>query len=295
MPTSAEPATLGGLVRELTARLEAQAGGAARTEAQRLVMLATECDRTTLLTGSDRAVPVGLVARARELAARRAAGEPFAYLKGVREFWGLAFEVGPGVLVPRPESETMIEAALAHLPDGVPASVVDLGTGSGCLLLTVLHERRQAVGLGVERSTSALTWADRNRRKLGLGGRCLLVQGSWLDAVAGRFDLVLANPPYIPAAEIAALMTDVKDHEPRIALDGGDDGLQPHRVILARLAAHLAPGGLALFEIGHEQGDLALRTARDAGYPDARLLCDLAGRHRCLAITQPPGVTPRRR
>jgi release factor glutamine methyltransferase len=279
-----EPAPLAELVRAVARLVEPIAGGAARSEAQRLVMLAADIDRTRLATAPETVVAPAVVARALALARRRAAGEPFAYLKGVREFWGLEFAVGPGTLVPRPESETMIEAALAHLPRDRAARVLDLGTGSGCLLLTVLHERPRARGLGVERSAAALGWAARNRRALGLADRCLLIQGSWLDAVGGTFDLVLANPPYVPAAEIDALMVDVRDHEPRLALDGGDDGLAPHRLILAHLAAHLAPGGLAVLEIGLEQGPAALQAATEASFADPRLLQDLAGHDRCLAL-----------
>ena len=289
MSTATETATLAGLVDELTARLAPALGGAAQSETRRLVCLATGADRTRLVVAPDAPVDPAAAARARALAERRAAGEPFAYLAGTREFWGLDFAAGPGVLVPRPESETMIEAALAHLPADRPARVLDLGTGSGCLLLTVLHERPRAYGLGVERSAAALVYAERNRRALGLAPRSGLIQGSWLDAVGGRFELVLANPPYIPAAEIDALMADVRDFEPRLALDGGDDGLAPHRLILAQLAERLAPGGLALLEIGHEQGAAALAAAAAAGFADGRLLRDLGGRDRCLAVPAPAG------
>jgi release factor glutamine methyltransferase len=285
----AEPLTLGGLVDELTAVLAPTLGGAARSETRRLVSLVTGADRTALLLRGDAAVAPEAAVRARALAERRAAGEPFAYLAGEREFRGLAFATGPGVLVPRPESETMIDAALADLPPDRPARVLDLGTGSGCLLFAVLHARPRAFGLGVELSSEALAYALRNRRALELEQRCGLIQGSWLAAVAGRFDLVLANPPYIPAGEIDALMTDVRDFEPRLALDGGDDGLAPHRVILAGLADRLAPGGLALLEIGHEQGPAALEAAAAAGFAGARLLRDLGGRDRCLAVSAPAG------
>jgi len=277
--------TLGRLVDELTPTLAPLLGGAARTETRRLVQLATGADRTRLLLHPDEPVTAGAAARARALARRRAAGEPFAYLAGTREFMGLAFSTGAGVLVPRPESETMIEAALAHVaPDG-DARLLDLGTGTGCLLLTILNARPRAFGLGVEFAGDALAYARRNRDALGLADRCALIQADWLEAIGARFDLVLANPPYIPSSEIDALMADVKDHEPRVALDGGDDGLVPHRTILAGLAERLAPGGLALLEIGHMQGPAALQAARAAGFGDARLLRDLGDRDRCLAVT----------
>jgi release factor glutamine methyltransferase len=287
--TTLEATTLGGLTAELTAVLAPTLGAAARSEARRLVQLATGADRTRLLLHPDASVAPEAAERARALAARRAAGEPFAYLVGEREFRGLAFATGPGALVPRPESETMIDAALAHLPPERSARVLDLGTGSGCLLLAVLHERPQAFGLGVERSPEALAYATRNRRDLDLADRCALIQASWLDAIAGRFELVLANPPYIPAGEIDALMADVRDFEPRLALDGGADGLAPHRLILEGLADRLAPGGLALLEIGHEQGAAAVAAARDAGFARAHLLRDLGDRDRCLAVPAPAG------
>ena len=287
MPSLADPPTLTALVEALAAQLAPALGGAARSEAHRLVELATGADRTRLLLHGDAVVEPAQAEHARTLAARRAAGEPFAYLVGEREFWGLAFAVGPGVLVPRPESETMIEAALAHLPPERPARVLDLGTGSGCLLLAVLHERPHALGLGVDRSTEALAYADRNRRALGLADRCALIRGSWLDAVGGRFELILANPPYVPAGEIDALMADVRDFEPRLALDGGADGLAAHRLVLAGLTERLAPDGLALLEIGHEQGEAALAAAAAAGAAGAHLLCDLGGRDRCLVVPAP--------
>jgi release factor glutamine methyltransferase len=289
VPSLAEGTTLGGLVDELTARLVPSLGGAARSETRRLVQLATGADRTRLLLHPDASVAPGAAERARTLAARRAAGEPFAYLTGEREFRGLAFATGPGVLVPRPESETMIDAALAYLPPERPARVLDLGTGSGCLLLALLHERPRAFGLGVERSADALAYAAGNRHALGLADRCALIRASWLDAIGGRFDLVLANPPYIPAGEIDALLADVRDFEPRLALDGGADGLAPHRLILEGLAERLAPGGLALVEIGHEQGAAALAAARAAGFADAQVLRDLGDRDRCLAVPAPTG------
>ncbi len=248
MSESAETTTLDALVEELTARLRPSLGGAARSETRRLVALATGADRTALLTRGERPVGPDAAARARALAERRAAGEPFAYLAGAREFWGLDFAIGPGVLVPRPESETMIEAALAHLPPERTARVLDLGTGSGCLLLAVLHARPHAFGLGVERSAAALAYAARNRKQLGLADRCGLVRASWLDAVAGRFDLVLANPPYIPAGEIDPLMT-------------GGRGLEPHRAPPPKWA----PGSHPLPSAGTATGRSPAPTPADRG------------------------------
>jgi release factor glutamine methyltransferase len=284
--------TVADLLADLTTRLATRLDrAAARREARLILTHASGLDR--LRQVADPALPVAPEARVRALALveRRVAGEPLAYLLGHREFWGLDFVVGPGVLIPRPDSEVLVEAALAHLPIDRPARIVDLGTGSGCLLLTVLAERPSAWGLGVDRSANALRYARRNAQRLGLAERARFVRGDWWEALGCRFDLVLANPPYIRTAVIDDLMAEVRDHEPRTALDGGSDGLADIRRLLAGLPDRLADDGLALFEIGYDQGGDVLALARGAGFAHAGLLPDLAGRDRCLAI--PGSVHPR--
>jgi release factor glutamine methyltransferase len=220
------------------------------------------------------------------LIARRAAGEPLAYILGWREFWSLRFRVSPATLIPRPESETLVEAALALWPDRLaPARVLDLGTGTGCLLLAFLHERPGAFGVGVDRSESAARLARSNARDLDLADRAAFLCGYWASAIDGRFDLVLSNPPYIATAELATLA--VAAHEPRAALDGGETGLTAYRDIIAALPGILAPSGTAILELGVGQFDAVAAIARAAGFRVAARP-DLSGTPRAIILQQPP-------
>jgi release factor glutamine methyltransferase len=188
---------------------------------------------------------------------RRIAREPVAYITGHKEFWSLDFAVGPGALIPRPDTETLLEQMLAHFPDrAAPLDVLDLGTGTGCLLVAALHEYRQARGAGIDSSAEALIWARRNVEKHGLQRRCELVLGDFAG-MPGAYDVILSNPPYIRSADIAALEPDVRLHEPRAALDGGPDGLDAYRALGPVLRRLLKPGGLAFLEIGAGQGEAA--------------------------------------
>jgi release factor glutamine methyltransferase len=219
------------------------------------------------------------------LLARRAAHEPVALILGRREFWSLDFEISPATLIPRPDSETLIEAALAARPDRASVRrVLDLGTGTGCLLLAALGEFPAAWGLGVDRAAAAAHLAARNAARLGLAGRSAFLCGDWAASIAGRFDLVLGNPPYIPTADIAGLMPEVADHEPRLALDGGADGLDCLRSILAELPRLLSDQGLAVLEIGIGQDQAALALARAAGFLSPSLRADLGGIPRALVV-----------
>ncbi len=215
------------------------------------------------------------------LVARRAAHEPLAYITGRREFWGLAFAVSPATLIPRPDSETLIELALAH---GPAARVLDLGTGTGCLLLSLLHEWPASTGVGVDLSPAAAALAARNAAALGLISRAGFLAGHWADALAARFDLVISNPPYIESDEIPGLMPDVAAYEPATALDGGADGLAAYRAILAALPGLLAPNGAAILEIGATQAPAVTALAAAAGYA-ATARADLAGHPRALRLT----------
>jgi release factor glutamine methyltransferase len=216
--------------------------------------------------------------------ARRLAHEPLAYITGHKEFWSLDFEVGPGVLVPRPETETLIEAALRALPDrGGRYRVLDLGIGSGCLLVAVLTQYPNATGIGVDCSEQALAWARRNVARHGLERRVELVNGNW-DAVRGPFDLILANPPYIPTTDLANLPLDIRNYEPEAALDGGLDGLSAYRVLAPALACTLRPEGLAVLEIGVGQARLVQEVAEAAGLRVAEITPDLAGISRAMVL-----------
>jgi release factor glutamine methyltransferase len=222
--------------------------------------------------------------RLAELVARRAAHAPVALLLGHREFWSLDFIVTPDTLIPRPDSELIIEVAVGLHPDRKLGRILDLGTGTGCLLLAALTEFPGAWGLGIDRSLAAAMVAQRNTRRLGLSGRAAILVGGWTEAIDGRFDLLLCNPPYIQAADIAGLMPEVALHEPRLALDGGADGLDPYRVLFPDLHRRLAPGGTALFEFGAGQAVALLDLARQAALTIVEVRADLAGHPRVMIL-----------
>jgi release factor glutamine methyltransferase len=222
------------------------------------------------------------------LVSRRAAREPLAYITGRKEFWSLEFEVGPGVLVPRPESETLIEAALRYFPDaGAPLRALDIGVGSGCLLIAFLSERRHASGLGVDASEAALDFARRNAARHGLGERCrleLVDPRSALDTSPPSFDVILANPPYLTDEEFAASAPEIRVYEPREAFVAGSDGLQAFRDFASLAARLLSPDGMAFFEIGAGQTDKVTKILMDAGLDVRRVVHDLSGIPRCLTV-----------
>ena len=274
--------SLAALVDAVAARLREAGIEPSRSEARLIVTAATGLDRTRQLAEPTREVDAE---PALALAARRANREPMAYLTGSREFWGLEFAVGPGVLVPRPETETLIEAVLEGFADRTtPLRLLDLGTGSGCLLLTLLTLYPEATGIGIDRSAEALGWAARNRRHLGLEQRALLVQGHWLDAVHGPFDLVVANPPYIAVAEARDPETT---HEPEAALLAGADGLLAYRAIAGPALAVLRPGGLIVLEIGAGQARAVATILAAIGFGEAGCRPDLAGLDRVIVARRP--------
>ena len=212
---------------------------------------------------------------------RRLAHEPVAYITGTRAFWTIELRVGPGVLVPRPDTETLIEAAVEHFRGRAPARVLDLGTGPGTLLLAALDQWPSATGVGVDSSEAALAFASANAERLGLAPRARFLLGDWADAIDERFDLILANPPYIEAG--AALPPDVSEYEPASALYAGSDGLDAYRAIAPQLRRLLPSGGLAAIEIGATQGCSAAALFEAEGFaPTVRR--DLAGRDRAVII-----------
>jgi release factor glutamine methyltransferase len=222
------------------------------------------------------------------LVERRAKGEPVAHITGSREFWSLDLKVTPDVLIPRPDSETLIDVAL-RLCQPSPARILDLGTGSGALLLAALSEWPEATGLGVDASPAALAVAAQNAVRTGLADRAQFQLGNWGQGIDQRFDLILSNPPYI--AEIEELSTEVRDHEPASALFAGRDGLDDYRRILPQLPGLMQPGALAVLEIGHTQGPALLALAAHHGF-SASLHPDLAGRDRCVALRIAPFQSP---
>ncbi len=214
---------------------------------------------------------------------RRLAHEPVAYIIGTRDFWTISLAVGPGVLIPRPDSETLIEVAVEHWPDvEAPLRILDLGTGPGTLLLAALAQWSEAHGLGIDASPEALDYARRNAELLNLADRAAFRIGNWAEGVAGDFDLILCNPPYIAIGE--SLPAEVREHEPGAALFAGVDGLDDYRIIAAQLPRLIAPGGMAAIEIGATQAGAvsALLTAQGLKVAVRR---DLAGRDRCVIAT----------
>jgi release factor glutamine methyltransferase len=238
-----------------------------------------------LLRDPRAAVPPAAAARFRAGLAARLDAVPMAHILGRRGFWTLDLAVSPATLIPRPDSETLVEAALHLFPDAAaPLRVLDLGTGTGCLLLAVLAERPRAFGVGVDRVPEAAALAAGNARRNGLAGRATFLAGDWATAIADRFDLVLSNPPYIETAVIPTLMPEVARHEPAGALDGGADGLDAYRRIVAALPALLAPGGAAVLELGAGQRPAVETLAREAGLKPAGCRADLGGIARALML-----------
>lgn len=220
------------------------------------------------------------------LAERRLAREPVARMLGRKEFWGLPLALGPETLVPRPETETVVEAALAGLEDrrAAPLRILDLGTGSGALLLALLTELPQAFGVGTDISLGTLAVARRNAQALGLESRAGFVRCDLASALSGPFDLIVSNPPYIATSDIAALEPEVRHHDPRAALDGGPDGLDCYRAIAAQAPALLTPSGRLAVELGEGQALAVKRLFTQAGFDLVALRPDLAGIPRALVV-----------
>jgi release factor glutamine methyltransferase len=221
------------------------------------------------------------------LLARRVTRQPIAQILGYKYFWNDRFTVTRDVLTPRADSETIIESVLRLRPVKHAAlHMLDLGTGSGCLLLSLLGEYQNASGIGVDLSPAALLVAMENAKTLGRDTRSEFISGNWCETLEmiARFDIVVANPPYIPRREMARLMADVRDHEPRMALDGGSDGLDAYRAILAQALQHMNPDGLLLFEVGqHQAGDVAAHTTAH-GYQLVEIVQDLSGIDRVVVL-----------
>ena len=206
-----------------------------------------------------------------------------AHILGRREFWSLAFKVTADTLDPRPDSETLVQAVLDQVPDRSAAlRLADFGTGTGCLLLALLHELPNATGVGVDVSAAALAVAAENADALGLAQRASFHRGNWDDGIDPGFDIVLSNPPYIPSGDIAGLQPEVASFEPRLALDGGSDGLDAYRRLGPAAMRLLVPGGLAAFEIGLGQGDSVRRIMAAAGLRHIATARDLGAVERCV-------------
>jgi release factor glutamine methyltransferase len=292
--STADVETVAGAVRLGTARLAGAGVAESRLEAE--LLLADQLGWRRLDLYRDPGYRLAPPQRERFAAAveRRAAGEPLQYVRGWEEFCGLMIEVGPGVLVPRPETELLVEQAVAHLR-GVaqPSRFVDLGTGSGCVAIAMASAVETATGVAIDYSDAALTVARRNRARHGLAERIALLQGDLCEPLAarhdGQCDLIVANLPYVPTAEIASLAPHVRDWEPRLALDGGPDGLAVIERLLASAGPFLSADGRLMLEIGAGQSERVAGRARRHGWRVQSVVPDLAGIDRVIILRMSDG------
>lgn len=276
--------TVGALLDTATQRLRSGGIPSARLDARVLLGHVMDVDPGSLLPGSTRAVLPSQAAGYLALIGRRRQRVPVSHLTGRREFYGRSFHVTPDVLDPRADSECVVEMALSFLPSDGPVRILDLGTGTGCLLLTLLAERPDGTGTGIDISDAALAVARGNAAALDLADRTTFQTGDWLDGMSGEFDLIISNPPYIAATDVAELQPEVRDHEPRLALVGGNDGLEPYRRICPSLRPRLTPDGVAVFEFGMGQAQDVAAIALQSGLVIVQTVCDLGGIERGITL-----------
>jgi release factor glutamine methyltransferase len=250
-------------------------------DARVLLQSALGLSHAALAGAGDHRLAQEIIDRIEGAVARRLRREPVALITGKKEFWGLELRVTPATLVPRPDTETLVEAALSAIGETAarsrPLAIADIGTGSGALLLALLHELPYAFGVGTDVSPAALTVAAENAERLALAERAVFVACDFAAALAGGFDLIVCNPPYIESGAIAGLAADVRDHEPRLALDGGADGLAAYRVLAADAPRLLAPDGRLVVELGAGQSEAVITVFNAAGLAILSLHPDLAG------------------
>jgi release factor glutamine methyltransferase len=288
--TAGVTATYDGLLRDAAAALAAAGLDNVRLEARLLLAHVAGLSIERLIARGNEPAAADIAIALRELTARRVQREPMAYILGEREFWGLPFKVSPAVLVPRADSETVIEAALALMPDRHrPWRILDLGLGSGCLLLALLREFPAARGVGLEASEPALAVARANAVALGVDRRATLVSGDWRkpgwhECLGSPFDLLVSNPPYVEAGAIPGLMPEVSRFEPRLALDGGPDGLAAYRAIAAHVSRLVSRGGRLLVEGGIGQLPEIYRIFQSLGFTAEAPWKDLGGVDRVASL-----------
>ncbi|MBM3519609.1 MAG: peptide chain release factor N(5)-glutamine methyltransferase [Alphaproteobacteria bacterium] len=276
------PERLAEVLRAARARLEARGAGTPGLDARLLLERAAGLSHAEIVAEPERPIDDGTIGHLNALLARREAGEPISRILGEREFYGRRFTIAPAVLDPRPDTETLIEAALPLMTgDG---AILDLGTGSGIIAITLLAERPRWRATATDLSAEALAIATANARAQGFADRFSCIHGNWYEPVSGRFDLIVSNPPYIPLAEIEGLAREVRDHDPRRALDGGPDGLDAYRRIAAGAPSHMAAKARILVEIGKGQEGAVTAIFAGNGLSPGPCHRDLAGLIRCLVF-----------
>lgn len=276
--------------RRLAKRFEQAGLDSPALDARLLVGHALGLDHAALISQGNLKLTDQQRAAIAQVCERRLAGEPVARILGHREFWGLPLALSKATLVPRPETETVVEAALDALASrrDKRLRIADLGTGSGAILLALLHELRNATGIGTDLSKEAIATAQANARALRLDGRAQFVRADFGAGLTPPFDLVVSNPPYIPTRDIAALAVEVRDHDPPLALDGGTDGLAAYRAIAAQLRGLLADDGIAVLEIGIGQAGAVTAILESAGLAAPAVRADLNGIERALRTWKAP-------
>ncbi len=276
-------ATIGSALTDAAAALAAAGFEEPRRQARRVLAAVLRLSAAEIFAHPERALTTAEEARHAEMLSRMIAREPLSRIIGRREFWGLEFVLSGDTLDPRPDSESVVEAVLSRLADRAQAyRFLDLGTGTGCLLLALLSEFPGATGVGIDIASGAITTARRNAGLLGLGERSHFAVADWAGATAGGFDAVVANPPYIATSAIPELPPEVRDYDPKRALDGGSDGLVAYRAIAADLPRLLRPGGLFAAEIGLGQADSVATILRQQGLAIDGFAADLSGVARCV-------------
>jgi release factor glutamine methyltransferase len=264
-------------------RLKAAGVDSPVIDARLLVEAAANATRADLLTDPYRELTDDQAATLEDYVARRTRREPVSHILGRKGFWKIMVGVNSKVLTPRPETEVIVDHALRAFAEHESFSLLDLGVGSGAIALAILAERPAARGLGVDVSEEALAVARENAANLGLAGRIALLRGDWTAGLQeDGFDLVVSNPPYIPTRDIETLQPEVRDHEPRLALDGGEDGLDAYRLLAPEILRVLKPGGLLLVEIGYDQGETVPPLFLAAGAEGVGVLKDLSDRNRVV-------------
>jgi release factor glutamine methyltransferase len=270
-------------------RLEAAGLVSPVIDARLLLEAAAEATRVDIVTDPQRALTEAQEATLNDYIARRTLREPVSHILGRKGFWKIMLSVTPDVLTPRPDTETVVEYVLRDFPETAAWSILDLGVGSGAIVLALLAERPAAKGLGVDVSEEALAVARENAANLGLASRVALLRGDWAYGLGdATFDLVVSNPPYIAKPVIPTLEPEVRDHEPHLALDGGDDGLDAYRILAPEILRVLKPGGRFAVEIGYDQKDAVEALFREAGALGIQTIRDLGDRDRVVAGLKKP-------